>query len=87
MVPTVAVKMSVCINPILYIAFNPQFHGHFTRNPGRKSFGRRRHRKVLLGSRNEEKYKNEGVETEVNFQPLNIMLHELMSFENMTHGV
>ena len=31
LVPTVTVKMSVCINPLLYIAANPQFHGSFAR--------------------------------------------------------
>ena len=36
MIPTVTVKLSVCINPILYIAYNPQFHGTFTRNNSRK---------------------------------------------------
>ena len=30
MIPTIAVKISVCINPILYIAYNPQFHGSFS---------------------------------------------------------
>merc|ERR1712062_157039 len=28
MVPTITVKMSVCINPILYIALNPQVMNH-----------------------------------------------------------
>ena len=31
LVPTVTVKMSVCINPLLYIAANPQFLGSFAR--------------------------------------------------------
>ena len=29
MIPTLTVKISVCVNPILYIAYNPQFIGDF----------------------------------------------------------
>ena len=40
MLPTIAIKLNVCINPILYIAFNPHFRGPITgrmiRNEKRK---------------------------------------------------
>ena len=36
MIPTLTVKISVCVNPILYIAYNPQFIGHFPQIGKRK---------------------------------------------------
>ena len=36
MIPTLTVKISVCINPILYIAYNPQFIGDFPQIRKRK---------------------------------------------------
>ena len=36
MIPTLTVKISVCVNPILYIAYNPQFVGDFPQAKKRK---------------------------------------------------
>ena len=36
MIPTLTVKISVCVNPILYIAYNPQFIGDFPQIGKRK---------------------------------------------------
>ena len=31
MIPPIAMKMSVCFSPLLYVASNPQFHGKFNK--------------------------------------------------------
>ena len=64
MVPTVTVKLSVCINPLLYVDYNPQFHGTFTRNSMRpktqnskrlnRRLQRKQHREANLRTKRED---------------------------------
>ena len=77
MIPTVAVKISVCINPLLYIAYNPQFHGKFNLNV---MHSKRRNRKMLrrtvLQKQNREANvrTNKDVIESNNIQPLRTLL-------------
>lgn len=80
MLPTITIKLNVCINPILYIAFNPHFRGPVTgrmiRNEKRKD--------MILKRATQNKNKNETTqkvkedeEFDNNLKPLKLILKEL----------
>ena len=96
MIPTVTVKLSVCINPILYIAYNPQFHGTFAQNSmhsmqrqkqkQRKSM-KTRNSKMLNRHIHQKQYSEAYVRTRMeavgihNLKPLRSILKESVQYQ------
>ena len=82
MLPSVAIKLNVCINPILYIAFNPHFRSPVTarmiRNENRKDL-------ILKRVNSLKKNRNIGLEDDgldSNLKSLKLILKETKTRNN-----
>ena len=77
MIPAIIVKISVCVNPILYIAYNPQFRGNFTLKSvhSKRTNKKKRRMHVFQNQKREANIKIEKNSVENNnLQPLRTIL-------------